>query len=302
MPGTAAQSIGTTLARLGRTTSSPAAGDDAPTSREVIFDLVEAADEPMTIDGICRLTGLHANTVRTHLDVLHAAGRVTRRQSAARGPGRPPWAYAVAEGARSVRATLAAKLMLELDGAPPELVREAARRWAAAARLGLASPGVPDATDPDATEPDAAEPGSAEPVGPGAGPADDVDAATAHRPAADPDEAVHRAAAALTELGFDARVDAVGDRIELRSCPYAALIADRPLICEIHAALLGELLAESGQPVTLRRLDIFARPGLCVAHLNRPDLVPARTVWATPPSEAPGPETARPPSRLRPPV
>lgn len=254
MPGTAAHSIGITLARLG-TMQGSVAVDDPPTSREAIVELLHAADEPLTIERISRRSGLHANTVRTHLDVLQAAGRVTRRRRLAQGPGRPPWEYAVADDGRSLRARLAAQLVAELEDAPPELVREVAQRWANANAEPGAGAGGPDAAASDSP---------AEPR------------------AADPDEAVQQAAATLNDLGFDARVDAVGDRIELRSCPHAALVADRPMICDIHAALLGEVLAESGQPVTLRRLDVQARPGLCVAHLDRSDLVPARSIETSP--------------------
>jgi predicted ArsR family transcriptional regulator len=256
VPDSSAQSIGGTLARLGRTRAPEADGDDVRTSREAIFGLLDGSPEPLTIDRLCRLSGLHANTVRAHLEVLHAAGRVARRPGPPRGPGRPPWLFTVAESARSARASLSAELSAGLDGAPaPGFAPEAARRWAEAA-----------------------------------GP-------RAEAPAADPDEAVRRAADALEALGFDARVDSVGDRIELRSCPYAELVADRPLICDIHAALLGELLAGSGQPVALRRLDVSIRPGLCVAHLDRPDLAPVRTIDTGAAAEgtrsgAPGPADA----------
>ncbi len=243
MPVATPQAIGRTLARFGRVSGVASEADDAaPSSREAIFDLVERSAEPLTIEQICRLSGLHANTVRAHLEVLHAAGRVERTQEAPRGRGRPPWLYSVAPGARSARAELAETLLDQLrDAAARGLAEAAAERWAAAVR-SEAKPSAHPAT---------------------------------------PDDAVRNAADALEDLGFDARVDGVGDRIELRGCPYAELVADRPVICDIHAALLGELLSDSGQPVALRRLDVGVRPGVCVARLNRPDLTPARTV--TPP-------------------
>ena len=53
---------------------------------------------------------------------------------------------------------------------------------------------------------------------------------------------------------------------------------EHPVICDIHAELLGEVLARTTQPVTLASLDVFPRPGLCVAHLRRPDVDPEWTV------------------------
>jgi len=235
----AAVTIGQALAGLGRAPAADDAGDAAPSSREAIFALVERSSEPLTIEQICQASGLHANTVRTHLDVLHAAGRVEREQGSPKGRGRPPWLYRVAPGERSAQAVLAETLLDQLDAAfDPGLTRAAAQRWATAVRGELER----------------------------------------QTPAADADDAVGRAATALEHLGFDAKVDGVGDRIELRGCPYAALVAERPVICDIHAALLVELLRGSGQPVTLRGLDVWTRRGLCVARLNRPDLRPNRSI------------------------
>ena len=62
------------------------------------------------------------------------------------------------------------------------------------------------------------------------------------------------------------------------ACPYAELVHEHPVICDIHAELLGEVLARTAQPVTLASLDVFPRPGLCVAHLHRPDVDPEWTV------------------------
>jgi hypothetical protein len=55
-------------------------------------------------------------------------------------------------------------------------------------------------------------------------------------------------------------------------------VHEHPVICDIHAELLGEVLARTTQPVTLASLDVFPRPGLCVAHLRRPDVDPEWTV------------------------
>lgn len=115
-----------------------------------------------------------------------------------------------------------------------------------------------------------------------------VQDAPAIEPSASIDEAVDQAVDVLTELGFDAVRNPVGDEISLRACPYASLVREHPVICDIHAALLGEVLARSEQPVRLDSMDVWPRPGVCVAHLNRPD---AHPLWSVqlPPQQAPTP-------------
>ena len=113
-------------------------------------------------------------------------------------------------------------------------------------------------------------------AGPDVGPADTIEAA------------VDQTTRALTDFGFEAVRNPVGDQITLRACPYAELVHEHPVICDIHAELLGEVLARTAQPVTLEGLDVFPRPDLCVARLRRPDADPEWSV--TPPG---GTTTAR---------
>lgn len=95
-----------------------------------------------------------------------------------------------------------------------------------------------------------------------------------------PDEAVASATESLNRLGFTAHANPAGDALWITNCPYAELVATNPAICDIHTALVGRLLEQRGQPVTIESMDVWARPGLCVAHLRRPDLIPARTILA----------------------
>jgi predicted ArsR family transcriptional regulator len=224
------QSVGRALARIGSIRTphpggAPAGGD----SRTAILEFIEASEDVVRVEEIAEAVGLHANTVRGHLDTLLAAGRITRIPDQRSTRGRPHWLYSATASA-SIR-ELARALDAELDRASAsDVARLAAATWAD--------------------------------VGP------DVE------PAATPDEAVDRATDALTQFGFDAVRTPVGDQITLRACPYAELVHEHPVICDIHAELLGEVLARTGQPVTVRSLDVFPRPGLCVAHLRRPDADP----------------------------
>jgi hypothetical protein len=96
--------------------------------------------------------------------------------------------------------------------------------------------------------------------------------------ATDIDMALDQAVSALDQLGFVARVSPVGDSITLASCPYADLIADQPVICDIHTALLQELLDRTGQPVSVAQMQVWAASGVCRSRLSRPDRRPARVI------------------------
>lgn len=111
-----------------------------------------------------------------------------------------------------------------------------------------------------------------------------------------PDEAVDAATEALSHHGFDAVRNPVGDEITLRACPYLELVDDHPVICDIHAELLAEVLKRTGQPVSVERLDVFPRPQMCVARLRRPDTEPVRVVELAEPEPAAA-RTSSPASR-----
>ncbi len=100
-----------------------------------------------------------------------------------------------------------------------------------------------------------------------------------------PDEAVNEATQALNDLGFHATATELGDAISITQCPYADLVAEYPVICDIHGALLNQLLDQTGQEVSMDSLEVWARKGMCVARLNRPDLQAARTILLTLQSE-----------------
>lgn len=101
------------------------------------------------------------------------------------------------------------------------------------------------------------------------------------------DEAIAQAVRALDELGFSADVSPVGDSVTLSSCPYADLVHEQPVICEIHTALLRDLLERTGQPVAVGDMEVFPAPGVCRAHLVRADRRPEWVVPAALPSVPP---------------
>jgi predicted ArsR family transcriptional regulator len=244
--------IGRTLARLGRIPGN--AGGNA--SREQILRCVRESEAPLSVDDLAGSTGLHANTVRTHLDVLRAAGRVDRVRGQARGRGRPRWLY-LPSHPDDAHVELADALVSELAQATrPEVAEESARRWRSADRVGV-------------------------------------------DPAATPDEAVESAAGSLRRLGFDAEVSSPHDALYLRRCPYADLVDKHPVICDIHARALEQVLTDAGQPVELAEMQVFPRPGVCIARLRRPDINPRWVVPGRGPDAPEEPTSPTPPRRPR---
>jgi predicted ArsR family transcriptional regulator len=249
--------VGWTLARLAalnprRTTRN--GSDSAGASREQIADLLRTTDAPMLIEDLCSATGLHANTIRGHLDVLVASGEVSRSRAPAQGRGRPPWLYSAAEREHSMvddlRAMLDAQLAVQ-DATDEAFVADAAERWAEA-------------------------------MGPDFSP----------RTVSTPSEAVEAATEALDAVGFAAQVSPLGDSIALRACPYASLVADHPVICDIHTALLTDLLHRTGQGVEVEQMQVWATPSACLVRLRRPDMTPERVI--TPPDPAPATSSDKP--------
>ena len=229
----AADSIARSLARLGQLTHRSTAGTD--TSRDQILHIVQESDQAMSVEDISGITGLHVNTVRTHLDVLRAGGAIERSRANPGGRGRPKWLYS-ANAPEGPYHRLATDLREALVAAQdPEVAAEAARRWHTAESAG-------------------------------------------HMSTDTPDEAVGMAAEALARLGFDVDVSPTGDALYLGQCPYAALVAEHPVICDIHARALEQVLADTGQDIALESMDVFPRPGVCVAHLRRSDVAPMRVI------------------------
>ena len=102
-------------------------------------------------------------------------------------------------------------------------------------------------------------------------------------PSADtPDEAVEHAVETLRTVGFSAEASTIGDSITIGNCPYATLIADHPVICDIHTELLATVLHASNQGVEVEAMDVWVKPTLCRARLIRPDMSPARSITVSP--------------------
>jgi predicted ArsR family transcriptional regulator len=187
--------------------------------------------------------GLHANTVRKHLDLLVEYGHVTRLRDESGRPGRPRQVYALAAPAEPVRAEqrnyrlLASILTSYLrDGDDPQAAAvEAGRRFGAE----LVEPRAPE--DPSA-------PGDTEPGSPAT---------------------VDRVIRMLDAIGFQPQLTADRSAIRLYHCPFHELAEDQPdVVCRIHLGLIQGALQQLGAPVEAMRLIPFVTPRLCVVEVG----------------------------------
>jgi predicted ArsR family transcriptional regulator len=95
------------------------------------------------------------------------------------------------------------------------------------------------------------------------------------RAAAEPLEGV---AELLEEQGFEPALEA--GALEMRRCPFHDLAEASPdVVCAVHRGLVDGALEELGSTLRVSELQIFPRPGVCVAHFapgpsNRPGTGP----------------------------
>lgn len=128
------RAVSDALAAIGaRVESEPqvAGSSKATGSRAQILSTLQTQAREFSIEELAQLTGLHANTVRAHLDVLTAGGHIVRTQVAPHGRGRPPLSYRATEDARAPYDELSRVLHEALGAAQaPDLARRTAERWA----------------------------------------------------------------------------------------------------------------------------------------------------------------------------
>jgi len=209
--------------------------------RAEVLDVLRAAGAPLGVADVAERIGIHVNTVRFHLDALVAEGAVVRALEQPSGPGRPRAVYAPRPGmdrggTRSYR-LLAQILLSHLSSAGPdagEAARQAGRAWGGF--LADRAPPFQHLTGEEATA---------------------------------------RLTALLAGLGFAPEPGGdvpVPEVIRLRHCPFLELAeGDGQLVCRIHLGLMQGVLVELRAPVTAARLEPFAEPDACLAHLERAD-------------------------------
>lgn len=204
-------------------------------SREALLETLRAQAEPTRLAALAALCGLHANTVREHLDALVRQGLARRHPARPQGRGRPAWLYRAA-GA---------------DAAPsPEYAGLAA---ALAATIHRTS------TSPVA---DAASAGA------------EWGRALARERGASPERsgvaARRKVVSLFDEIGFAPQADARSSVVRLTRCPLLEAAHRYPdVVCGVHLGLAQGALAEYGADPGGARLVPFAEPGACRLQLNR---------------------------------
>jgi predicted ArsR family transcriptional regulator len=216
----------------------PDAGSPLGRSRGRVLDLLRAAGSPMGVQDVADQAGLHPNTARFHLDALVKTGQATREPQARPTPGRPSMAYqAVGRGpAGERRYRLLAEMLTSLVRAmmpePGQAAAEAGREWGA--YFTEQPPPYERLTDPDA---------------------------------------IDRLTAIMADLGFAPQATAEGGEYQLRlhECPFREIAQrQQDVVCALHQGLMQGALAKMRAPLTASRLDPFAGPSLCIAHLRAP--------------------------------
>ncbi|TDB96835.1 helix-turn-helix domain-containing protein [Actinomadura sp. 7K534] len=206
---------------------------ERPRRREVL-DVLRDARAPLGVTEVAERLGVHANTARFHLDALAAEGAVERTVEQPSGPGRPRTVYAARPGmdrggARGYR-LLAQILLSRLAADGAEGRENAAQAGREWGRFLVERPPPFQRM----TE----------------------------------EEAADRLTALLDDLDFAPKP--AGDVIRLRHCPFLELAEEYgPLVCDVHLGLMQGALTELGAPVEAHRLEPFAEPGACLAHLRR---------------------------------
>lgn len=202
--------------------------------------MLKEATRPLSIVDIAGNLGVHANTVRFHLQRLVTNGQVEQVAPQRRTAGRPPQLFQVAQGMdptgprryRVLAEVLAGSIATGSD--PSGRAGQAGRAW-----------GVREASSSAVADAPKDEP--------------------------DPDASVARLVTMLDDLGFAPdRRGPHGEQIGLGHCPFLDLAMTMPeVVCAVHLGLMEGALQAWDSPVSVERLEPFVEPGLCLAHLAR---------------------------------
>jgi predicted ArsR family transcriptional regulator len=214
--------------------------------RRRVLELLRSAPGALGVKDLAAQLGLHANTVRFHLNRLVTAGLVTREVEEHSGPGRPRLTFtAVAQdamegGRRSYQllADMLAGFIADTSPDAPAQAVELGRTW-----------GRYLATKP--------------------APATRVTEEESLR------ELLH----VLDDIGFSpllAEDDDQQSQVHLRHCPFLEVAsAHGEVVCSLHLGVMQGVLLEQRAPLEASDLRPFVEPSLCVAHLSRRDLSPS---------------------------
>jgi predicted ArsR family transcriptional regulator len=206
--------------------------------RRDVLRVLKAATAPMSIVAIADELNVHPNTVRFHLDTLVSDGRVEQVAPEHKAPGRPPLMFRATRqmdrgGPRHYRLLAEILVMgLTAERNPRAKALAAGRAWG----QGL--------------QPPTGTGGQANTLG--------------------AEESIEHLVGVLDGLGF-APERRGQTQVGLRHCPFLELAeTQRSVVCPVHLGLMQGALESWQAPVTVDRLEAFAEPDLCLAHLDVP--------------------------------
>ena len=201
-------------------------------SREALLHTLRDQPEPVTLAALSRASGLHANTVREHLEALERDGLVRRHRRAPHGRGRPAWLYQATEtsshGAEyaGLAATLAAAI----------------HRSSSDPRAEAVAAGTEWGHDLARNRPAALSGG-----------------ASARR----------EVVGLLDDLGFAPQPDARDSRVMLTRCPLLEAAHRHPdVVCGVHLGIIRGALEVYGGDADPAELLPFSDVGACRLHLT----------------------------------
>jgi predicted ArsR family transcriptional regulator len=204
-----------------------------------------------TVPELSEVVALAPNTVRLHLDQLVDAALVVRERAEPSGRGRPRLVYTavadadVTEGAYRELARLLAETLASVGPAAEGAAMRTGRTWG---------------TELVAQNPDADVP-----------PAGSTNGSTNAGKTNDSsrDEGRGQVVALMDDLGFEPRLSDGGDVIEMFHCPFHQVAQQHSdVVCGLHLGLMQGALQQLGSAVRATRLEPFATPRMCLAHLG----------------------------------
>jgi predicted ArsR family transcriptional regulator len=201
-----------------------------------VLEVLDEREEPISITALATLTGLHANTLREHLDVLADAGLVRRERAPVAGRGRPAWLYSAVpdeqpdDGAAEYAglASALAGVIERTSSSPRRDAIDAGRRWGR--QLAARAPGTGDEAD-----------------------------------------ARRDVVQLLDGLGFAPQPDARHEVVRLTRCPLLDAARRQPeIVCGVHLGIVRGALEVHGAESEHVELLAFSEPGACVLDLGGP--------------------------------
>ena len=204
------------------------------TSRASLLETLRGQPEPTTLAALVDATGLHANTLREHLEALVKHGLVRRHRAEPSGRGRPAWLYEATEDdegvGRSEYAGLAATLASAIhrtSDSPREDAIAAGTEWGHELAHGAGTPTT-----------------------------------------ADEKAARRQVVELLGEIGFAPEPDNDSSVVRLTRCPLLEAAHQYPdVVCGVHLGIVRGALEEYGADPAGTDLFPFSEPGACRLEL-----------------------------------